>query len=63
MTSLGGMVQWRLGVGRVTMDTCRVEALSGTMVASMVDLTGAMQIFARKMDQKLIAVTASVPWT
>jgi hypothetical protein len=28
-TSLGGMMQWSLGVGRVTADMCRVEARYG----------------------------------
>jgi hypothetical protein len=37
-----------------------VEALSDAMVASMVDL--AMQIFAVKMDQRLMAGTASISW-
>jgi hypothetical protein len=58
---LGSTVQWSLGVGRVKANTCRVEALSGTMVASMVDQTGVMQIFALNMDQKLMAVTTTIP--
>jgi hypothetical protein len=47
----------------MTVDTCRVEALSDAMLASMVDLTGAMQIFAVKMDQRLMVVMAFIPWT
>jgi hypothetical protein len=38
--NLGGIAQWSLGMGHLTADTCRVEALSSTMVMLM-----AMQIF------------------
>jgi hypothetical protein len=56
----GTMETWH---GSCDGGTCRVEALSGTMLASMVDLTGDMHIFALKMDQRLMAVTDSIPWT
>jgi hypothetical protein len=47
-TNLGGIVQWGLGMGHITVDTCRAEALSSTMVMSM-----AMQIFAPKYGQEV----------
>jgi hypothetical protein len=38
----------------------RVGAMYVAMVASMVGLAGVMRIFARKMDQRLMAVTTSL---
>jgi hypothetical protein len=56
------MVQWSLGVGRVMAVTGRVEALFGAIVASTVGLPRAMQISALKIDQRMMVVTASVPY-
>jgi hypothetical protein len=58
MKSLGGMVQWSLGLDRVMAGTGRVEAPSSAMVALTVRLVGVVQIFALKMDQLLMVVTA-----
>jgi hypothetical protein len=44
---------------RVMIDTGRAVARSRAMVASMIDLARAMQIFTLKLDQWLMAVTAS----
>jgi hypothetical protein len=43
-TSLGGMVHRNFSVGRVMVETCMMEALSGTMVTLAVNLAWAMQI-------------------
>ena len=42
MTSLGGVAQRGLSVGRVRMDARRAVALSGAMVASMAGLARSM---------------------
>jgi hypothetical protein len=41
-------------------DMCRVEVMSGAMVLSTTGLARVLQIFALKMDQWLMAVTASI---
>jgi hypothetical protein len=43
------MVQRGLDIGRGWMDSCRLVALSGIMVASMESLTKCMHIFDLKM--------------
>jgi hypothetical protein len=40
---LGSVVQRGLGVGRLLMDSCRAEALSGVMVASTGGLSRSLQ--------------------
>jgi hypothetical protein len=50
---LGGVVQRGFGVGRSVMDSHRVEAWSGVMVALTTDLARVMLISALKMDQRI----------
>jgi hypothetical protein len=47
MSSPGSMVHRHPGDGRARMDSCRVEALSKVVVASVADLTRAMYLCPR----------------
>jgi hypothetical protein len=50
MASLGGAVQPGLGGIHYVMDSCREEALYGTMVVSTIGLSKLMRISVIKMD-------------
>jgi hypothetical protein len=62
MASLSALVQRDLGDRRGVLDSHRVGALFVALVASMAGLAGAIRISVLKMDQRLMAVTASLAW-
>jgi hypothetical protein len=51
--NLNSVVQWGLGVHRSVMDSSRVEAWSGVMVAPTTNLARVMLNSALKMDQQI----------